>query len=256
MSTTSNPTQPITDAEVESYIRQIAAEEAGKSGNNPQPTVTKPTESIKMNIGGQEMSFDNLEAVQAHYNNTIGQFQSQLNSRQPERKVTSDADDSTDKYDQKRFVELMVEDARKAYDYVDKFRYGMDDPVAAIKSNLGQINQLATQAVVKEFQDRNTDWEPNEHNAAAMQKIMNEMALPLSPSALEAAYAVAQKRGVLKNAPKPEQINRNENNPYLMAPPVASRNNSTAATASDPWGDLETMPMGDLEKLVQRVSNR
>ncbi len=248
--TTPLSTTPATDEDVMAYVRQIAAEEAAKIGVTNQ---TPPTpEPLKMNIGGQEHSFKDLNEAQAYMNNTIGQFQTQLNQRQAPVNQGREATKDTDTFDQKRYVDYMVEDPRKAADYMDEYRFGVKDPVNVIKARLAQVDQLAQEAVVNAFKTRHADWDDSQENANAMQTVMNELGLSnvISPATLDAAFTVAKTRGLIKTNENAAQ-NRQEPNNY--APPVAAR-----GRAANPYEDLvanaETMPLADLEKVIARFS--
>lgn len=251
MSTT-NTTPSASDADIEAYIRQIASDEASKLGKAPE-TNTDPA-PLKMNIGGQDREFKDLNEAQAYMNTTLGNYQTELNTaRQSQgRKVTSDSTTAAPTFDQTRYVDLMVKDPGAAADYVDEHRFGFKDPVGEIKKLRDTVQTLATNQVVENFKTRNPEYEATEANALAMQQIMQEMNLPVAPAALEAAYAIAQKRGLYKATPK-QETNKVETNPYLMTPPVASRGSAATAT-SNIYDQAEDMPLDQLEKLLTKFS--
>lgn len=249
-----------TDADVEKYVRDIAAQEAAKKAAElGQTPATSEPQQFKMNIAGQEMTFSTPEEASNAVNAALLQATTQQQA-QPQtqgRQVTDDnGTRQWSKEDQAKYVDLLTTNPVAASEYVDEFRFGVKNPTELIKQNIQATQQMATQFTIDQFVSSNKDYTPTPENAAAMQQVLTELGggrPVITPTSLEAAYAIADRRGLIKKEQQQQRANR-EDNPYLRTPPAAGR--TAANFSANPSFDeqVENMTADQIEGLFSRMS--
>ena len=250
----------LTDEQVEKYVRDIAAQEAAKEaaklGNAQQPLTQEP-QTFKMTIAGQEMTFSSPEEASNAVNAALAQATAQRQDPAPNHQGIKVVDDNGNrqwsKEDQAKYVDLLTTNPVAASEYVDEFRFGVKNPTELIKQNLQATQQIAAQLTIDKFVANNKDYVATPENATAMQQVLTELGggrPVITDSSLEAAYALAERRGLLK---KPDQTNRNrEENPYLRTPPPAGRAPSNFGAGPSWEEQAETMPLDAIEAIFAR----
>jgi len=248
-------TPTLTDEQVEAYVRKIAAEEAAKSGTKPDDTTDNTPAPITLNIAGKEMTFkDSNEASSVLTSVYEQQRTAQAQPQNQGRSVTSDADTNAwTPEDQSRYVDMLVKNPILAQEYIDEKRFGVKNPTELIKQNMAATQAMATQLTIDRFVSEHKDYHVSPENAQAMQTVLTELGggrAVINPMALEAAYAIADKRGLLKK-PQEQQNSQAAYNPYLAAPPAAGRNSSQ--TSPSFANDAESMSTEAIEALFARM---
>lgn len=258
-----DPTQ-LTDADVERYVREIAAQEAAKAsgtpGGTPDPAPQEPAK-FKMTIGGQEMEFSSPEEASNAVNAALYQASAAAANPQgannlPGQRVTDDnGTRAWSKEDQAKYVDLLTTNPVAAAEYVDEFRFGVSKPTELLKRNIEATQNLSTQMTIKQFVEANDDYVPTPENAAVMQKVLTELGggrPVVTPTALEAAFAIAERRGLLAK-PQANQPSNREANPYLRTPPAGGRNSASAYTPEPDFVEqAENMSLESIEKFFSR----
>jgi hypothetical protein len=248
----------LTDADVEKYVREIAAQEAAKAAaESGQPAPTPEPQPFKMTIGGQEMTFSSPDEASNAVNAALTQATSQREDPRPVgRQVTDDnGTRQWTKDDQSKYVDLLTTNPVLASEYVDEFRFGVKNPTELIKQNLQTTHQIVQQNVIDRFVANNKDYTPTPENAAAMEQVLRELnggRVPqINEALLEAAHAVAERRGLL-HKPAQERNSRREDNPYLRTPPPAGRSNSGFSPQGSFEDQVESMTADQIETLFAR----
>ena len=249
----------LTDADVEKYVREIAAQEAAKqAADSGLAAYTPEPQPFKMTIGGQEMTFTSPEEASNAVNSALTQATSQREEpRQVGRQVLDDnGTRQWTKDDQSKYVDLLTTNPVLASEYVDEFRFGVKNPTELIRNNLQATHQIVTQNVIDRFVANTKDYTPTPENAAAMQSILTELGggrPVITETSLEAAHAIAERRGLLR---KPEQArsSRREDNPYLRTPPPAGRSTSGFSPQGSFEEQAENMTADQIETLFARQS--
>ena len=257
MSTTPNNPAPLTDEQVEAYIRQVAAEEAKKFA--PQPSTppapqaphTPSAQPFKMAIAGNEYTFNTPEEASAAMNNILEQQQKLRETQNPQgRKVTSD---DQPEFNIDTYVNKMKENPVEAQEYVMSFSPTVKQMSQKQQEYEAVIAQMQRESAVYQFKDTHPDYVASEQNAQAINGILSQYQIPWTAQGLDAAYTIALQRGLFKTeeAPAPPAYQPPPAyNPYSSAPPVASR---TTSTMDVPSGyDVDNLPLDAIENIFVR----
>lgn len=248
MSTTPNA---LTDADVEKYVAEIAAKKYQElNKESPQePTTPAP---ITLNIAGKEMTFKDATEASSVLT-SVYQQQTQAPPAPVGRTVTSDTENAGwTADDQKKFVDQLVLNPISAIEMLDEKRFGVKNPTEVMKQNMAAVQSMATQMTIDQFVASHKDYHVSEDNAAAMQKVLTELGggrPVINPMALEAAFAIADKRGMIKR-PEQKQEETRGYNPYLAAPPVSGRGSSQVSPSFEQ--EAEAMSLEQIEALFAR----
>ncbi len=249
MSTENN--QLPSDEQVEAYVRKVAAEEAAKfakPGANPQEVNPEP---IVLNIGGQQMTFKNQDEASAQLTSLYAQKPNQVTERPlPGQQVTDDTNNAWSPTKHAQWVDLMVTNPLAAQEMLDEQRYGVKNPTEVIKQQMAAVQEIAQQMTIDQFVSQHKDYVVSEENAKAMQGVLTELGggrPAVSKMALEAAYAIADKRGLIKRPEAQNTYSNRQDNPYLAAPPISGRGSSNSGP-SDFDIDAENMSLDSIEK--------
>ena len=255
-----DPSQ-LTDADVEKYVREIAAQEAAKEaakGGAPGVAAQTEPQPFKMTIAGQEMTFTSPEEA----SNAVNAALTQATQRQETpvtqgRQVTDDnGTRKWSKEDQATNVDLLTTNPVAASEYVDEFRFGVKNPTELIKQNMQATQQMATQLTIDNFVANTKDYVPTDHNKEAMIRVLTELGggrPVITPTSLEAAHAIAERRGLFTKPDNQQQSSRNDN-PYLRTPPPAGRTASGFSSAPSFEEQVESMTADQIEALFRRQS--
>lgn len=255
----SNQGSPVfSDADVDAYIQSVVDDRLKKQGLPAQgspdeetPVAAQPS-PIKMNIAGQEYTFNNAEEAQAAVNNIIGQTSSRMQQDHSQgRRVSSD---DTPSFDMNTFVEKMAKNPIDAYDYVDEFRMGVKNPSQVMKDMIAQQAETQRVLAVYQFKDTHPDYEATPQNAQTLTQVLQQYSLPFTPSGLDAAHALAVRQGLISTSEKETEAPHQErHNPYTSAPPVASRTVSRGPAVTPDWEtEADNLDMDAIENIFAR----
>jgi hypothetical protein len=240
----------LTDQEVEKYVAEIADKRFAELHKaTPQETATPAP--FTLNIAGKEMTFKDAAEASSVLTN-VYQEQARQTPTQVGRTVTSDTDNAGwTPEDQAKYVDMLVKNPMHAQEYIDEKRFGVKNPTQVMKDQMQAVQSMATQLTIDSFVSSHKDYHVSPENAQVMQNVLAELGggrAVVNPMALEAAFAIADKRGLIK---RPEaQTERRGYNKYLDPPPVAGR--ATGRSNANFEEDAENMSIADLEALLSR----
>lgn len=245
---------PLTDQEVEAYVAKIADERyaALNKSTTPEPVADS---SFTLNIAGKEMTFKDAAEASSVLTNVYQEQAKNTSAAPVGRTVTSDNDNAGwTAEDQTKYVDMLVKNPLHAQEYIDEKRFGFKNPTQVLKDQIAAVSSMATQMTIDQFVSAHKDYHVSPENAAAMQSVLTELGggrPVVNPMALEAAYAIADKRGLIKRPESQETHEAKPYNPYLTAPPAAGRS-SSGRPSSNFAADAEDMSLEQLEALLVR----
>lgn len=153
---------------------------------------------------------------------------------------------STDGFSKDRYYQLLNEDPISAQNYMDQYRFGVQDPVAAFNGMRQSVDAIQQQAVAAAFSAVHADDFPATQEAArALTKRTEELVNQGFRYGLETvnyAYDQLVREGSIKPLEKVEE-QPNTPNPSLTG--------STGTAIPDDVARAEQMSDADLEKLLR-----
>lgn len=195
-------------------LAKLLDEELSKNKAAGEPEVEKKESApqpFKLNIGGQEYTFNSPEEISQVVNNTlaaVGQKLQQLESssqtagqtNQPGSYVQSD-EDSVPKLTPEQhaeFLNKMATNPIEAMEWLDGIRFGIKEgrPSKVIKEKLAELDQFRAAQAVAAFKEMHPEW-PGGQAAQVLDAYRQKLGLPFTAEGLSAAYASAQLNGVL-----------------------------------------------------------
>lgn len=234
----------LTDADVEKYVAEIAAKKYQELNKEQEPAAPTP---LTLTIAGKEMTFKDA-AEASSVLTSVYQQQTAPPAQTVGRTVTNDTDNAGwTPEDQTRYVDMLVKNPLQAQEYIDEKRFGVKNPTEVMKQNMAAVQSMATQMTIDQFVASHKDYHVSPENAQAMQGVLAELGggkPVINPMALEAAYAIADKRGLIKR-PEAQQTREQGYNPYLAAPPVAGRTSSQVSPSFEQ--DAENMSLEQIQ---------
>ena len=197
------------DAAFETYVKSLAAQAVKDASAPKNPDGTLKTESqqqqaqpLKVNIGGQDYEFQDVAQLNAALNTTFSGVQKTIADLQAAQagRVTSDEEEVVQpKFDMKSYMEKMGTSPIEAADYLDEHRIGMKGE--DIKRLLKKTEELTEVVAAAQFREKHPYFNAlgGAQAATELNKLRGELGLPFTLDGLEAAYALAQNRGVIPN---------------------------------------------------------
>src|SRR5579883_3037642 len=205
----SNPAIPANDdAQFLEFVKSTIAEEVAKA-NAQDGIVTPPAQAaaspIPLTLNGQTYTFNSPEEISRAVQNLTAAYSEQIaNLQAAQRQPVATGAEVTGKeepsFDINKFVEKMTTNPVEAFDYVDRARYGVDNPTQAVKEALKSKEELAEikrVLAVYQFKDNHPEFPANPQTANLLYGIMQNQNLPFDVSGLESAYGQAVLRGLL-----------------------------------------------------------
>lgn len=199
----SQPTgQPSLEELVKQQYEENQRKAAEQSGQPPAIQQPQANEGFKMNVGGQEYNFKSVEEMQNFVNSTLQTAQQVVTQAQqlPGTRMTAEDALKRDipKPDLKEFARRLDENPADAFNYIDKFRFGVENVPALIQSMAQQQMAMAQTMAAYQFRDQHPEFDRTPENADALTKVMQGYNLPLTVDGLEMAYAVAKQNNLIK----------------------------------------------------------
>jgi hypothetical protein len=252
-----SPVKSLDDLVREQYEKLKA--QAG--GEDPAPTPT-PSQ-IKMNIAGQERSFNSTEEASEFMNATLAAQQQAIAAAQAQvhqgTKVTADDQmkaPTRPKADINEFANRLRDDPAAAFDYVDEMRYG-GNPVKIMQELYAKQQAQEQVLAAYQFRDDHPEFPRTPENAQALMQIVQAHNLPFTYDGLELAYSVARQRGLVKteesgeeSSPEPSRVPRRN-----IAPPRVGRGTGDGG-GPDILDQVEDMSASDIAKIISRFESR
>lgn len=186
-------------------VKQALAEiEAEKSGK-PLETASK----LSLNINGAKYEFDTQEQLDQAVSTLATTARSQIDEARKAAEATKPGAYVTGKenepqFEQDEYIRLMHDNIPNAQKYALDHVFGMPNAVEAIKNSLAESQALKSTVAVYQFREQHP--EVNVKDKATtdiLEGIRRELGQPFTPQGLEAAYGVAQARGLM---PSPQLL--------------------------------------------------
>lgn len=234
-------------------------QESGLAPNVGEPA--KPSE-FKLNIGGQERTFASQEDVSQYVNDMLeAQRRAAAEAIQnlPGQRVTA-GQQTTEPVpipDLDEFAKRLKENPAEAFNYVDKFRYGVDNP-AQILREIWQKQQVQEQTLAAyQFRDDHPEFVRTPENAQTLMQLVQQNGLPFTYDGLELAYSVGKERGLLKTQ---DQQNQRSTTPEptptrSVAPPRIGRGTSDGG-APDVLDYVDDLDADQIAKIITQFEGR
>ncbi len=233
MVTPQNPAaNQVTGAEDDfsSFVRQAIQEEMAKGQQVPNPGAA-PSTQIPLTLNGQTVTFNSPEELSTAVSSLVQSLQTQQQAPQyvaPAPQV-AEVTGKDDPFDVSTFVQKMTSNPLDAFDYADKYRFGVDNPSAAIKDAIAskaKLDDMSKVLTVYQFRDAHPEFQGSPQAGQVIEQVMQQGNYPLTTNGLEAAYALAITRGLLPNyyAHQGQQGQAPQQSPFQPAQPQFQQN--------------------------------
>lgn len=275
---TGNETQDVNE-----IVRQAVAAEYKKLQNghsqqsgNGEPTPEPAPQPIKVNLFGQEYSFENPEQLNAALATTFNQFQQQLEAQKAAANQPSQPSQPTNGFDRAKFAEMLDKDTLKGLDYAfGHLIFGQEVPNAAvaIRDRLQKADETRNMLAAWTFRNNHRDdFIPDQRAVQTLDQIRQGLNLPPdNAESWEVSLAVARERGLIPRpgaqaptAPAPGQFDQQQHQQRFVPtpPPVGRTGNSFAGQAGignsieETVAMAERLPLDQLEALVYKLAGQ
>jgi hypothetical protein len=268
------PTNQVTSDDLfKQAVAEVMAENAPKPavGDAPVPS------PLKLNLGGQEITFNSQSELELALNQTLTHYNNQIQALSNPTPANQVTDDDGPSFDQEKYISLMKENPVEAADYVDNFRYFGGKATGPVRDQIKQVlaTAEANQQLMQTYQFRaaHPEFQGDQRIAQTIDQVRNQLGLPWTADGLEAAYLVAQHRNMVprfeasQQAPPPVGGQFPQQNQYFgnggpqqqypqqyqnFAPPAIGRGSHTSESFPDP----ESMSLEQLERIINSSTRR
>lgn len=191
-------------------IAEVVREEFRKAKDaDGNPLVPEEPEPLTLNINGSQYKFKDKAELEGALGQTFSTFNQELTTRdaklqaqQPPRKegeyVTGKESETA--FNQEEYINLMGKDILKANDYLlnhQIFGGRVPNAAEAIRQKLGDIEKQNATIAVYQFKELHPEFPLNEQATKVVDGLRRELGQSFTLQGLEAAYGVAQARGLL-----------------------------------------------------------
>lgn len=259
-----------------------AVEEKFKELRDAEKTSDGSPQPLTLKINGSEYKFKDQGELESALGQTFTTFNNELTTRdrkiaesvtpaRREGEYTSGKEGETREghFSQEEYIKLMGEDILKANDYLLNHQiFGGKVPNAAqaIKEKLGEVERSNATISVYQFKELHPEFPMTEQATRVIDGLRRELGQGFTLQGLEAAYGVAQTRGLLPSPQllayqrKQEEDARKsqETQPEQLdlplgfqAPPRVAR--TSAAPAPDFMSQAEGMDLTELTKVLKKA---
>jgi hypothetical protein len=247
-----------TDSNVDADLVAAEVQKQLKTLGIVDDTEQKKVEPLKINLAGQDYSFNSVEEMQAALNTALSSvaenqavlLQQLKDANESQQEKTPNAP----KLDQEKFLEMLTKDPIAAMEYVDEFRYGPTKVNPAIQQELQRVQQLEAQLTAYRFINSHPEFENTDANAATLRQIAGKLNLPLDFQGLESAYTVGRSYGFFNATPQAPQEPSGrfqQNSTPVSAPPTVNRGGNSY-TDSVVTSQLENLSLDQLRQIMDR----
>ena len=232
----------------------------------PQPLAAP---QFSMKIGDQIVTAASQDELERQVNQILGQYQRSVQSQQIQQTTQPPAAPApVDQYamseDQKiEFARLLVDNPAKAFNYIDKLRYGWDEPTEVIKSVAQDTYQLQAVMAGQQFMVMNNDFVMDPRNAQAIDHILKQNQWVGNTNNLNAAWALAKQNGwaVTRQQAQPQpppQAQPVAQVPHPVQqvpapPPMVPRSSGFENQNADIIDQFESLPVDQMRALIQKL---
>ncbi len=253
---------------------ELASLAAENDSANGIPAQTRKAEPFVLNVGGQTYSFNTKEEAEAAVTQTFQTFRNEL--AKPKEAPTKDegayVTGKEETFDQSRYIDLMGKDIVQAQNYALDHVLGIPNAAQALKANIQEAHDLKATVAVYQFRELHPEFPMTPEATKVVDGLRRELNQPFTLQGLQAAYGVAQTRGLLPSPqvlayqqrliqegvlPDPNRPQQQEQqNPYQRGPlgyqPPPTVNRGTAAAPPDLASLAEDMSLEQLEKVLRK----
>lgn len=271
----------------DTQLRALVAEEIAKTQKAPETNTPPAPQPLKLNIAGQEMTYENLQQLEAAVNNfaqTAAQRIQQLSTPAPTQTANVQGDDAP-AWSDEAFIEKMTKAPKEGFNYALNqliFDGRSEDAATDLKTMLRDAELTKRSIAAYQFKDAHPEFPGGAQFATAIDQIREKMNLPYDYTGLEAAYLMGINKGLLPNfySQQQQMLAQQQNqqqqlqqqgsnfqgqpsltdfnpysqaaaqNPYLQAPPQMGR---SQATPFNPGFDPESLDLGQLEAILKKT---
>jgi hypothetical protein len=192
-------------------------EEVKKTTASAQNTPGNPSGAqpgpITIRLGNEEFKFSGPDELSLAMTNLVAAYQAQMAELQKKMAEASQASeikepdrgsyvtsDEPGPFDKDKYIQLLREDPVAAADYVDSYRlFGgyIERPAELLRNALAKVAEQDRILAAYQFRSAHPEFPGGNEAVATLEKIRQENNLPFTASGLEAAYGIAQARGLL-----------------------------------------------------------
>lgn len=190
--------------QIHAEVQRALAQNANPNANTQLQPQSAP---IRLNVNGQERVYSDPAQLQTDFQRAQeerdaalrqAQEATQRLQQQPQQVAQPQADD----YNHEHYLELLAQDGRKAMNYADRYRYGVENVPDLMKAAMIKTAQNDRLLTAFQFRDINDEYYVCEDNGKTMEKIIEMHRLPWTVEGLSAAYAIGKQNKWLKDAPQ------------------------------------------------------
>jgi hypothetical protein len=203
--------------DLKQIIEEVKKTTAGTQESPGNQTGPQPG-PITIKLGNEEFKFSSPDELSLAMTNLVAAYQAQMAEMQKKLTESSqgnkpgDSDrgsyvtsDEPEPFNRDKYIQLLREDPIAAADYVDSYRlFGgyIDHPAELLRNALARVAEQDRILAAYQFRSAHPEFPGGNEAVATLEKIRQENNLPFTASGLEAAYGIAQARGLL---PGPQQ---------------------------------------------------
>lgn len=204
-----NVNQGVTNTQTtEPNLDDIIKDITGNTGAPVQePPKTEEPKPITVNLNGQQYQFKD----EAELSTSLSQLVQNLQQpQQPTQYVSGKEDDLpkqpqwTEK-DMQEYVRLMGTNPIEAQNYVDRKRFGADDPVGMLRQTVVENQKLQRALAAIQFRDAHANLPLSPQFAQVLESRRQQLGVPFTYEGLEASYWSLVGTGVLPPPQFPQQ---------------------------------------------------
>jgi hypothetical protein len=258
--------------------------------DNPLLKKEEPAQKYKLNLDGKTYEFNSQEEVDSAVATLALTARQQIDAAQKalaekEGKggyVTGKEQEDQLKFNQEEYIRLMHDDIPKATKYALDNVFGMPNAVETIKESLKESAALKSTVAVYQFRDRHPEVNVTDTKTTEiLEGIRRELNQPFTLQGIEAAYGVAQARGLLESpqltafkkqqeeATRASEGGDPASNPFgtagfpqrpnpnagktlgFQAPPSSGRSNTGFGANYE--RQIEDLPLAEIEKILRQA---
>lgn len=254
------------DQSIDELVRRKIAEQQQKQ---QQAGADGP---IEIDLFGKKYKFENQAQLSAAINNLVTAYQQELQAKREAEAREQVAGqhleaDEPPPFDPKTFADLMIRDPIKAMDYLDSYRFfgGREErPAEVIRQHLGQLQSLQATLAAYQFKEAHPEvnFLPPDKVADVINSLRTQLGLPFTLDGLEAAYGVAQQRGLLPSRETVVSWVRQQIGGQKAAasggaePGMPSIGRGTGGEPQVTLESLYQMPLEKLEEILKSVGKK
>lgn len=194
------------DPDLDNLINQVTQADSTTT-TQPAPPEPKP---LTVNIMGRDMQFKDEADLGAQLTQYVQSLQQQAQSQpEPKGHVSGKEDDNQpDRWtedDMKEYVRLMGTNPIHAQNFIDKRRFGTDDPMGLVRQ-LAEDNQRINRTLTAvQFKEAHPNLQMNPQVANMLEQRRLQLGVPFTYEGLEATYWSLVGVGALPAPPLPNQ---------------------------------------------------